>query len=275
MRALQPYLIVSILGSLILSPTISKAQFNEEHVAKEYAVLRDSLERADSLLASGDGASALAIYKATTPWKHNAGWRFVRQLKCTADPGQANRSTLDSLAHYGYARKYVESDSLIMTIVGPVLSSNPYPALHRDPLVQLVDSLGDIDQAVRNLPTSAANDRLMGLQDSIDIELLYPAFQKHGGYIPSMGSILILIHNLSDHKEHLEYFARSISDALLNQELDSYTYGTIVDEFFWHTKNCQVFGTIGHSDDMPGLKWCDPKRTVRLRQLLGLPAATE
>ena len=63
MSILRSYLILSILGSLILYPTISKAQFNEDQVAKQYAVLRDSLDRADSLLASGDDASALAITK--------------------------------------------------------------------------------------------------------------------------------------------------------------------------------------------------------------------
>ncbi|MFZ1664897.1 MAG: hypothetical protein WBO28_09920 [Flavobacteriales bacterium] len=275
MPSRKPHTILFFLGASILASTTCKGQFNEGDVAQRYSVLSDSLRRADSLLASGDRASALVIYQATTPWKHNARWRYVLHLKCTADPGQANRSTLDSLAHYGCSRKYLESDSLIWTIVGPVLRSSPYPALHRDPLVQFVDSLGELDQQVRDLPRSRENDGLIGATDSMNIDLLYSAFRENGGYISSIGSILILIHVLSDHQEHLAYFAQSINEALLDQKLDSDTYGTIVDEFFWHTKNCQVFGTIGHSDDVPGLKWCDPERTVRLRKLMGMPATSE
>lgn len=260
---------------MILASTTCKAQFNEDFVAQRYSVLSDSLRRADSLLAKGDRAAALAIYQATTPWKRNAGWRYMHRLKCTIGPAQANVSTLDSLAHYGCRSTYVENDSILRPYLEPVIRSGSYPLVHRSRLALMVDSLGELDQYVRNLPSSAENDRLFAFRDSMNIALLYPAFLEHGGYIPSMGCILILIHNLSGHQEHLEYFAQSISDALLDQELDSYTYGAIVDKFFWNTKNCQVYGTIGHADDMPALKWCDPERTVRLRKLLGLPAITE
>lgn len=252
-----------------------KGQFNEGDVAQRYSALSDSLRRADSLLAIGDGASALAIYRTTTPWKHNAGFRYVQKLKCAIDHTEADRSMLDSLAHYDYDSTYVESDSLLKDYLGSLVRSGPYPPLYWSPLRLMIDSLGALDQDVRNLPSSAENDWLMALRDSMNIAMLYPAFLKHGGYLSSIGSILILIHVLSDHQEHLAYFAQSINEALLDQDLDSDTYGAIVDEFFWHTKNCQVFGTIGHSDDVPGLKWCDPERTVRLRKLMGLPAAME
>jgi hypothetical protein len=136
----------------------------------------------------------------------------------------------------------------------------------------MVDSLFELDQQVRD----PSVDREVGLRrDSMNISLLYSAFRAYGGYVPSMGSILILVHSLSYHQDHLDYFAQAIADALMNQKLDSDTYGAIVDEFFWHTRNCQVFGTIGHSGDMPGVKWCEPERTIRLRTLMGLPEATE
>lgn len=215
---------------------------------------------------------------ATTPWKHNAGWRYVLQLKCTIGPEQADRAMLDSLAKFGYDSTFVESDSLLRSHLAPVVRSGPYPLLQRRSQVELVvDSLGELDQKIRDQPMSEAQFReLGGRSDSMNISLLYPAFRAYGGYVPSMGSILILIHTLSDHQEHLDYFAQAITDALMNQKLDSYTYGAIVDQFFWHTKKCQVFGTVGHSDgSVPNLKWCDPERTIRLRRLMGLPEATE
>lgn len=255
MRSTQPYFTLLIFGASFLFSTTSNAQFNEDQVAERYAALRDSLDQADSLLASGDRASALAIYQATTPWKHNISWRYMKHLKCTIGPEQANRATLDSLAKLHYDSMGV-SDLL----------------QRRSQVELMVDSLYELDQEVRNQPI----DREMALRrDSINIHLLYQAFRNHGGYVPSVGSIFILIHALSLHQEHLDYFAQAITDALMDQEMDSYTYGAIVDEFFWHTKNCQMFGTIGHSDDMPGLKWCDPEQTVRLRKLMGLPETTE
>lgn len=255
----------------------SNAQFNEDQVAKHYAALRDSLATADSLLASGNRSSALAIYQTTTPWKHNAGWRYRKHLKCTIGPEQVNRATLDSLSKYGCDSTFVESDSLFRHWLGPVVKSGSYPSLRRSPLEQMVDSLGELDQQIRDQPMSEAQFReLGGRRDSMNLSLLYPAFLEYGGYVPSMGSILILIHALSEHQDHLDYFAQAITDALMNQKLDSYTYGAIVDQFFWHTKNCQVYGTVGHSDgSVPNLKWCDPERTMRLRKLIGLPEATE
>lgn len=277
MEITQRHFILLALGVSIIAPKSGQAQFNEEQVAKHYAALRDSLATADSLLASGNCSSALAIYQTTTPWKHNAGFRYVQKLKCAIDHTEADRSMLDSLAHYDYDSTYVESDSLLKAYLGSLVRSGPYPPLYWSPLRLMIDSLGALDQDVRNLPSSAENDRLMALRDSMNIGLLYPAFREHGGYIPSIGSILTLIHVLGYHQEHLAYFAQSISDALFDQYMSNYTYGLIVDEFFWVTKNCQVFGTIGRPDDpdVPALRWCDPERTVRLRKLLGLPAATE
>ena len=261
----------------MIAPKSSQAQFNEEQVAKHYAALRDSLATADSLLASGNRSSALAIYQTTTPWKHNADWRYVRHLKCTIGPEQANRATLDSLVKYGYDSTFVVSDPLLNAYLGPVVRSGPYPLSRwRSQLKLMVDSLGDLDQQIRHQPMSEAQFReLGGRRDSINISLLYSAFRVNGGYVQSIGSILILIHALGFHQEHLDYFAQSITDGLMNQDLSNYTYGVIVDEFFWVTRDCQMFGTIGHSDDMPALKWCDPERTMRLRKLMGLPTITE
>lgn len=127
-----------------------------------------------------------------------------------------------------------------------------------------VDLLGEIDQWARH----NFDKSLIRMQDSINYVRLEALTKENGRYIPSPGSLLVLIHSL-DSESRLEFFGPLLGQALIDGDIDSESYANIIDRNASLSGNDQIYGT----DNVIDVKVAElpMSRFNKARVSIGLP----
>lgn len=100
-----------------------------------------------------------------------------------------------------------------------------------------LELLGEMDQWVRE-----HNRATIPLYDSLNYARLVQLTRPMGRFIPSRGSLLVLVHVL-DNAEKLAYWEPLLDRALIDGDIDSGSYATILDRAYVLSGRPQRYGT--------------------------------
>lgn len=217
------------------------AQFNLDATTLAFSKQQYMCAKADSLFRKGKFKLACTVYNdifATTP---NNRKYAIRQIRCKLQDEPATPEMIHFLASRGIGMQAIRGDSILWPYLSALLANLDYPGIEEDKYMDMLDSVAEVDQSIRR-PDVPLEKALR--VDSSNYRLLMDCLMARGAFINSYGSILVLIHQLSEHPHDMPYIIGLLNSALLENNIDPETYANILDRTFYSMYKCVPFGVL-------------------------------